>query len=356
MSTTAPIESTAVEKAGGATATFLDARLGSNRFLARNLGKVFPDHWSFMLGEIALYSFIVVLLTGVFLTLWFKPSMVEVIYDGSYVPLQGVKMSEAYASALDISFDVRGGVLMRQMHHWAAMIFIASMMVHLLRVYFTGAYRKPRELNWVIGCLLLLLGTLEGFTGYSLPDDLLSGTGIRAADGSWVVRDDVFVTYRPQQGPRKAGPLSIGYAVYEGRHHMGPELGIGRALGDRFEESVLLVKTAWGGKSLAKDFRPPSAGGETGPFYLQMLAEYREAIAGIATDHPQLAKHRVQLDGVIWFQGWNDACDAQATAEYATNLPHLIGDLRREFKDPMLPFVAGETGRASCRERVLFAV
>ncbi len=151
--------------------------------MKKNLRKVFPDHWSFMLGEIALWSFVVLLLSGVFLTLWYVPSMGEVEYQGSYDPLRGVEMSEAYASTLKLSFDVRGGLLMRQMHHWAAMIFVASMMVHLLRVWFTGAFRKPRELNWVIGCLLLLLGTLEGFTGYSLPDDLLSGTGIRAADG-----------------------------------------------------------------------------------------------------------------------------------------------------------------------------
>ena len=151
--------------------------------MKKNLRKVFPDHWSFMLGEIALWSFVVLLLSGVFLTLWYTPSMGEVEYQGSYDPLRGVEMSEAYASTLKLSFDVRGGLLMRQMHHWAAMIFIASMMVHMLRVCFTGAFRKPRELNWVIGCLLLFLGTLEGFTGYSLPDDLLSGTGIRAADG-----------------------------------------------------------------------------------------------------------------------------------------------------------------------------
>jgi ubiquinol-cytochrome c reductase cytochrome b subunit len=150
MTTTSP-----VEKAGGATATYVDQRIGSNKFLGRNLGKVFPDHWSFMLGEIALYSFIVVLLTGVFLTLWFKPSMAEVIYDGSYVPLQGIKMSEAYASTLDISFDVRGGLLLRQMHHWAALIFIAAMAVHMFRVFFTGAFRN----------------------------DLLSGTGLQIARG-----------------------------------------------------------------------------------------------------------------------------------------------------------------------------
>ena len=167
----------------GSLATWADDRLGLATVMKKNLRKVFPDHWSFMLGEIALWSFVVLLLTGVFLTLWFNPSMGHVTYEGSYDQLRGVGMSESMASTLHISFDVRGGLLMRQMHHWAAMIFIASMMVHLLRVAFTGAYRKPRELNWVIGCVLLLLGTLEGFTGYSLPDDLLSGTGVRAADG-----------------------------------------------------------------------------------------------------------------------------------------------------------------------------
>src|SRR5688500_12588494 len=136
-----------------------------------------------MLGEIALWSFVVLLLTGVFLTLWYKPSMAEVIYDGSYEQYRGLHMSEAYASTLDISFDVRGGLLMRQMHHWSAMLFIAAMFVHLIRVFVTGAFRKPREINWLIGGVLLILGILEGFAGYSLPDDLLSGTGLRIADG-----------------------------------------------------------------------------------------------------------------------------------------------------------------------------
>ncbi len=167
----------------GAAADWADERLGLATLAKKNLRKVFPDHWSFMLGEIALWSFVVLLLTGVFLTLWFRPSMGETVYNGSYDQLRGLEMSEAYASTLNISFDVRAGLLMRQMHHWAALLFIAAMLVHLMRVYFTGAFRKPRELNWVIGCVLLLLGTLEGFTGYSLPDDLLSGTGIRAADG-----------------------------------------------------------------------------------------------------------------------------------------------------------------------------
>ncbi len=171
-------------KAAGAVATWADDRLGlAKATKGMSLRKVFPDHWSFMLGEIALWSFVVLLLTGVFLTLFFDPSMTEVQYNGSYDPLRGVHMSRAMASTLEISFDVRGGLLMRQMHHWAAMIFIAAMMIHLLRVYLTGAFRKPREINWIIGCTLLLLGTIEGFTGYSLPDDLLSGTGVRAADG-----------------------------------------------------------------------------------------------------------------------------------------------------------------------------
>jgi ubiquinol-cytochrome c reductase cytochrome b subunit len=149
--------------------------------MKKNLQKVFPDHWSFMLGEIALYSFVILLLSGTFLTFWFDPSMREVVYDGAYVPLQGVEMSAAYASALDISFEVRGGLLMRQIHHWAALIFMAAIVVHLMRVFFTGAFRKPREFNWILGIGLLTLGIVEGFLGYSLPDDLLSGTGIRIA-------------------------------------------------------------------------------------------------------------------------------------------------------------------------------
>ncbi|MGO4258788.1 cytochrome bc1 complex cytochrome b subunit [Marmoricola sp. RAF53] len=166
-----------------AVATWADERLGLATATKKQIRKVFPDHWSFMLGEIALWSFVVLLLTGVFLTLWFKPSMGEVVYEGSYDQLRGIQMSEAYASTLHISFDVRAGLLMRQMHHWAAMLFIAAMLVHMMRVFLTGAFRKPRELNWVIGGVLLLLGILEGFAGYSLPDDLLSGTGLRIADG-----------------------------------------------------------------------------------------------------------------------------------------------------------------------------
>jgi ubiquinol-cytochrome c reductase cytochrome b subunit len=160
---------------------YVDDRLGSANFLRRSMNKVFPDHWSFMLGEIALYSFVILLLSGVYLTLFFHASSQDVVYNGSYAPLRGVHMTDAYASTLHMSFDVRGGLLMRQVHHWAAVLFVCSIVVHLFRVFFTGAFRKPRTLNWHIGGTLLILAILEGFAGYSLPDDLLSGTGIRIA-------------------------------------------------------------------------------------------------------------------------------------------------------------------------------
>jgi ubiquinol-cytochrome c reductase cytochrome b subunit len=159
----------------------VDSRYHPSAAVRRQLNKVFPTHWSFLLGEIAMYSFIVLLLTGVYLTLFFDPSMQDVTYNGVYQPLRGVEMSKAFASSLDISFEVRGGLFVRQVHHWAALMFAASIMVHLARVFFTGAFRRPREANWVIGSLLLILAMFEGFFGYSLPDDLLSGTGIRAA-------------------------------------------------------------------------------------------------------------------------------------------------------------------------------
>src|SRR3712207_176357 len=179
----------------GKAAVEVDERFLVAPWLRRTLHKVFPDHWSFLLGEIALYSFIVLLLSGTYLTLFFDPSMREVVYEGSYAPLRGVEMSAAYDSALDLSFDVRGGLFVRQVHHWAALLFVAAIVVHLLRIFFTGAFRRPRETNWLIGVGLLVLALGEGFTGYSLPDDLLSGTGLRIASaiilsipvvGTWV--------------------------------------------------------------------------------------------------------------------------------------------------------------------------
>lgn len=162
---------------------FIDERVGGSTLIKEFSRKIFPDHWSFMLGEVALYSFIVLLLSGIFLTFFFNPSMTEVHYNGSYIPLKGLEMSAAYSSALDISFDIRGGLFVRQIHHWSALLFVASIALHMLRVFFTGAFRKPRELNWIIGVILFIVAMLEGFTGYSLPDDLLSGNGLRIIDG-----------------------------------------------------------------------------------------------------------------------------------------------------------------------------
>ena len=167
----------------GAAANYIDERTSISGIVKELGRKVFPDHWSFMLGEVALYSFVVILLSGTFLTFFYDPSMTPVDYNGSYVPLKGLEMSAAMASSLDISFDIRGGLLMRQVHHWAALLFVAAIGLHMLRVFFTGAFRKPREINWVIGFVLFVLAMAEGFTGYSLPDDLLSGNGLRIIDG-----------------------------------------------------------------------------------------------------------------------------------------------------------------------------
>ncbi|UJW28486.1 cytochrome bc complex cytochrome b subunit [Saccharothrix sp. AJ9571] len=172
-----------------------DDRLHLAGGVRRQLNKVFPTHWSFLLGEIALYCFVILVLSGVYLTLFFDPSMQEVVYDGAYENLRGTEMSRAFATTLGISFEVRGGLLVRQLHHWAALIFVAAMMVHMFRVFFTGAFRRPREANWVIGALLLVLGMFEGFFGYSLPDDLLSGTGIRATLSGIVLSVPVIGTW-----------------------------------------------------------------------------------------------------------------------------------------------------------------
>ncbi|WP_067640402.1 cytochrome bc1 complex cytochrome b subunit [Actinomadura latina] len=166
-----------------ASAHALDERLGTTGFARKSLRKAFPDQWTFLLGEIAMYSFVIIVLTGVYLTLFFKPGMQEVVYNGSYTKLRGVEMSEAYASTLKISFDVRGGLLVRQIHHWSTLIFMAAILVHMLRNFFTGAFRKPRELNWLIGVAMFTLVMLNGLFGYSLPDDLLSGTGLRILEG-----------------------------------------------------------------------------------------------------------------------------------------------------------------------------
>jgi ubiquinol-cytochrome c reductase cytochrome b subunit len=193
----------------------VDERFGSSKFLTSVLDKIFPDHWSFMVGEIALDSLIVLIATGVYLTLYYVPNSSDVVYAPTsghvYAPLVGQHMSEAYQSVINMSFNVRLGLIMRQAHHWAALIFLAAVIFHMCRIFFTGAFRKPREINWIIGLTLWMVVMLEGFTGYSLPDDLLSGTGIRVIYsilegipfiGTWLVYDlwgarypgDLFIT------------------------------------------------------------------------------------------------------------------------------------------------------------------
>ncbi len=160
---------------------WLDTRLGLAKPVREALKHVFPDHWSFLLGEIALYSFVMLVATGAFLALFFNGSAAEVIYHGPYHALDGVRMSAAYKSMLDISFNVPAGLLIRQMHHWAALIFIGAIVLHLCRIFFTAAYRRPREINWMIGLTLLLLALGNGYLGYSIGGDLLSATGVRIA-------------------------------------------------------------------------------------------------------------------------------------------------------------------------------
>ncbi len=159
----------------------VDDRTGGVRPVRFALRYVFPDHWSFMWGEIALYCFAILLATGTYLAFAFQPSRRQVVYGGGYAPLHGARMSEAYRSTVDLSLDNPFGLLMRQTHHWAALVFIAAIVMHLMRIFFTGAFRRPREINWLIGLVMLMAAILEGFAGYSLPDDLPSGMGLAIA-------------------------------------------------------------------------------------------------------------------------------------------------------------------------------
>ncbi|WP_282439731.1 cytochrome bc complex cytochrome b subunit [Actinomycetospora sp. TBRC 11914] len=179
----------------GTAADEIDSRIHPAGGIRRQINKVFPTHWSFMLGEIAMYSFIVLLISGTWLAVFYDPSMAETTYEGTYAGLRGVVMSKAYESTVNISIDVRGGLFIRQIHHWAALLFVAAMIAHMMRTFFTGAFRRPRETNWVLGVVLLLTGMIEGFIGYSLPDDLLSGTGIRTGLSAIILSIPVIGTW-----------------------------------------------------------------------------------------------------------------------------------------------------------------
>ncbi|MCX6358701.1 MAG: sialate O-acetylesterase [Armatimonadetes bacterium] len=161
--------------------------------------------------------------------------------------------------------------------------------------------------------------------------------------GQWAERQDVWVRYKPEEGPVKAGPLTLGFTVYGGKHHFGPELQFGHVMGDLLGNQALLIKTAWGGKSLYQDYRPPSSGGAVGPYYTKMIAEVREALANLKAEFPGYDGRGYQLAGFVWYQGWNDGCDPKhAVPEYEQNLVNLIKDVRKELKAPKLPVVIGE--------------
>ena len=166
---------------------------------------------------------------------------------------------------------------------------------------------------------------------------------LRNPDGSWVVRDDVWCRYKRENGPLLAGKLAMGFSVYGGRHHFGPELEFGHVVGNQLENPVLLIKTAWGGKSLYQDFRPPRSGGTVGPYYQKMIADVREALVNLKTDFPVYDGAGFELAGFVWYHGWNDGVDPKnAIPEYEQNLVNLIQDVRDEFQAPALPVVIGE--------------
>ncbi len=166
---------------------------------------------------------------------------------------------------------------------------------------------------------------------------------LRNADGTWRIRDDVFVRYTPEDEPVAVGPLGFGFTPHRGRHHFGPELQFGHVLGDAIDGPVLLVKTAWGGKSLYRDFRPPSSGGEVGPYYRRMIEDVRTAVARAAEEFPAAKGRRIEIAGFVWYHGWNDGCEPDvAVPEYRQNLINLIGDVRRDLGVADLPVVVGE--------------
>ncbi len=184
------------------------------------------------------------------------------------------------------------------------------------------------------GTLVEVMARPENAEGYA---------HLRAKNGSWVVRKDVWIRYQREQQPLLVGELSVGYAVYGDQHHFGPELQFGHVVGEATRDQVLLIKTAWGGKSLFRDFRPPSAGGVVGPYYVKMLAEVRTALADLKKDFPAYDGSPVELAGFVWYQGWNDGVNPKtAVPEYEQNLAHLIRDVRKEFNAPKLPIIIGE--------------
>jgi alpha-galactosidase len=182
-------------------------------------------------------------------------------------------------------------------------------------------------------------------------------------DGKWIERDDVWIKFLDRKGM-----LTVGFGSPK---CIGPELEFGTVVGDHYAEQVLLIKTAWGGRSLYRDFRPPSAGlpGDKvldkmltemqkqkpeatfddvkktfGASYRAMLEEVHATLGDLKKHFPDYAGQGYELGGFVWFQGWNDMISTDATDEYASNLGHLIRDVRKDFKSPKLPVVVGQMG------------
>jgi alpha-galactosidase len=163
------------------------------------------------------------------------------------------------------------------------------------------------------------------------------------AKGDWVVRDDVWIWYFDRKGG-----LTIAYGARDDR--IGPELQFGHVVGDHYDEQVLLLKVAWGGKSLAKDFRPPSSGGEVGPYYKELFQHVRDVLANLKTHFPQYAGQGYEVIGFGWHQGWNDRVNQAYNDAYEENLANFIRDIRKELGIERLPFVIAETGMSGHEE------
>lgn len=164
------------------------------------------------------------------------------------------------------------------------------------------------------------------------------------SNGEWTVRDDVWIHYLTRKGK-----LTAGYGVNEDK--IGPELGFGHVIGNAYEEPVLLIKLAWGGKSLGMDFRPPSAGGEVGPYYKEVVQRTKDVLANLKSEFPDIAGRGYELAGFGWHQGWNDRINQEFNDEYEKNLAHLIRDIRKDLGVPKLPFVIAETGMTGPEEK-----
>lgn len=163
-------------------------------------------------------------------------------------------------------------------------------------------------------------------------------------DGKWVVRDDVWIHYL-----NRKGKLTVGYGAQEDR--IGPEFGFGQVIGDAYEEPVLLIKLAWGGKSLAKDFRPPSSGGEVGPYYKEVVQRTKAVLGNLKKEFPEFGDRGYEIAGFGWHQGWNDRINQSFVDEYEKNMANFIRDIRKDLGVKNMPFVIAETGMTGKKEK-----